>query len=231
MNIGAANIKEINMQNFKSIWKTLVDEKRIAVQDMLAYSILRAMIAKSESKKEIAKYFVAKSFPKKKNDIQYHAALKAHRLVKTNLRWKKTVLGVPIEEIFSSEEEFYLFKDILDTLTFDFDRVYTYVFVRQDLSPEYQLVQAAHATMVLGQMMPSHYNSKETYFTVIGVPNEWELKQVKEILNKNEFPFEEFIEPDIGNEITAVATHPIHWMKRRPLKDYQLLTFNQEYLK
>lgn len=214
------------MKDFTSIWKQLASTKTVTAKDMFAYSILRAMAAKSESKREVAKYFVAKSFLKKKNQTRYEAAETAHRLVKADLRWNQTILGEPIEKFFSSEEELDMFKDILETFTFDFDRVYTYVFVRQDLSPEYQLVQAAHATMVLGQKMPSHYNPKETYFTVIGVPNEWELKEVKRILNENGFPFEEFIEPDIGDEITAVATHPIHWLKRKPLKSYKLLTFS-----
>ena len=214
------------MKDFTSIWKQLASTKTVTAKDMFAYSILRAMAAKSESKREVAKSFVAKSFRKKKTQTRYEAAENAHRVVKDELRWIQKILGAPIEEIFSSEEEHEMFKDILETFTFDFDRVYTYVFVRQDLSPEYQLVQAAHATMVLGQKMPSNFDARKTYFTVIGVPNEWELKEVKRILNENGFPFEEFIEPDIGNEITAVATHPIHWLKRKQLKNYSLLTFS-----
>lgn len=214
------------MKDFKSIWKQLASTKSVQAKDMFAYSILRAMAAKSESKKEIAKYFVARAFQKKKNSTIWAAALSAHSQLKGDLRWNGRILGVPVEEIFSSEEELLMFKGILETFTFDFDRVYTYVFVRQDLSPEYQLVQAAHATMVLGQRMPSEFNPKETYFTVIGVADKSELKAVQRVLDDNGFKYEDFVEPDIGNEVTAVATHPVHWLSRRPLKNYKLLTFS-----
>lgn len=214
------------MKNFVQIWKQKASAKDIQPKDIVAYSILRAMAAKSENKKEIAKYFVAKAFLKKRSESKYTAAMKAQIALQREIRWQNSILDVPIEDIFSSEEEFILFKDILDTMTFDFDRVYTYVFVRQDLAPEYQLVQAAHATMVLGRLMPKEFNPRETYFTVIGVADLKELGNVRKVLWDNNFKFEDFVEPDIGHQITAIATHPIHWMKRRPLKDYKLLTFS-----
>lgn len=214
------------MKNFIKIWKQLASSKKIRSRDMFAYAILKAMSSKSDNKHDLAKYFAAKSFLKKKNQLDYFAAKCARDYVKNDLRWKETILNVPVEEIFSSDEEYQLFKDILDTFKFDFDRVYSYIFVRQDLSPEYQLVQAAHVAMVVGQKMSKSFDSNNTYFTVIGVSDKAEINTVKNVLNENSFTFEEFIEPDIGYEVTAIGTHPIHWMKRKPLKNYKLLTFS-----
>lgn len=219
------------MKNFKAIWKTLVDAKQIRVQDTIAYAILRAMASKSDNKREIARYFVAKSFTKRlKGGMGYNpyqAAITAHFKVLAELKWGKKILQTEDVFIFDSDEEMETFKELLESLKpFDFDRVYTYVFVRQDLTPEYQLVQAAHATMVLGKNLAEHHNPNETYFTVIGVENLKALNEVKKHVNDSGFEFEEFIEPDIGHEATAIAVHPIHWMARRPLKNYQLLTFS-----
>ncbi len=216
------------MKNFKAIWKTLAKEKQIRVQDTVAYAILRAMASKSENKREIARYFVAKSFTRNnKLENPYQSAITAHFKVLADLKWNDKILQTDAKNIFESDEELELFKELIESLKpFDFDRVYTYVFVRQDLTPEYQLVQAAHATMVLGKNLAEHHNPNETYFTVIGVENLRALEDVMDHVDSHGFEYEKFIEPDIGHEATAIAVHPIHWMARRPLKDYNLLTFS-----
>lgn len=102
---------------------------------------------------------------------------------------------------------------------------YVYVFVRQDLSNEQQLVQAAHATLVLGNKLKRDVN--ELYFTVIGIPQLIDFRKVMNDLNTHGTQYETFYEPDQGNTLTAIATHPISKDQRGILKDYKLLKFNR----
>lgn len=99
---------------------------------------------------------------------------------------------------------------------------YCYVFVRQDLSKEQQLVQAAHATLVLGNKL-KRSDVNELYFTVIGVPQLIDFVKVTKDLNAHGTKYESFYEPDQGNTLTAIATHPIPKDQRGKLKDYKLL--------
>lgn len=217
------------MKNIKEIWKKKAQNKDITSGDVISYCALRALLAKSNDKKEIARHFASKAFsPCKRGNDPYGGTRNALYLEKRKITWNKTVLGLPINEIFDSEEEFKAFEEILESLwPCDFNRHYTYVFVRQDLSPEYQLVQAAHATMVLGNKLYDLYDPREIYFAVIGVENLKALNMTMIELNANNFMYEKFVEPDIGNQVTAVATYPIFWKDREPLRKYNSLKFSQ----
>ncbi len=119
-------------------------------------------------------------------------------------------------------------------------RKYAYFFTRQDISPEQQIVQTAHAALKLGvnsQRQPDfdidggyipHFaneniNADETYFTVVGVRNEEALKACIEILERFGFKYEAFIEPDMDNQITSVAVYPIAENMKGPLAAFNLL--------
>lgn len=101
---------------------------------------------------------------------------------------------------------------------------YIYIFVRQDLSREQQLVQASHATLVLGNKLKRD-DVSELYFTVIGIPQLIDFKNVIKSLNAHGTKYETFYEPDQGNTLTAIATHPIPKDQRGKLKDFKLLRF------
>lgn len=117
---------------------------------------------------------------------------------------------------------------------------YAYFFTRQDISPEQQIVQTAHAALKLGvnsQRQPDldidggyiphqvneQVNPDETYFTVVGVRNEDALKACIEILERFGFNYEAFIEPDMDNQITSVAVYPIPENMKGPLQAFNLL--------
>lgn len=86
---------------------------------------------------------------------------------------------------------------------------YCYIFVRQDLSTEQQIVQAAHAASVMS-CTPSlrEIDFSKTNFIVIGVRNQDALWAVESILDKFEIKYDLFYEPDI-DEDTAIATYPL----------------------
>ncbi len=102
---------------------------------------------------------------------------------------------------------------------------YVYIFVRQDMSKEQQLVQSAHATLVLGHKLKNRKDVSELYYAVIGVANLLELAQGMKHLQKRNHEFVTFYEPDQGNTLTAIATYPIKDEDRGDLRKYPKLKF------
>ena len=103
---------------------------------------------------------------------------------------------------------------------------YVYFFTRQDIFKEYQLVQTAHVAMKLGFNLNEQENPDNTYFTCIGVRNMDALYAVEKILQKFNFKYETFVEPDLnGGELTSIAVHPIDEDKRDILLAFNLLKF------
>ena len=103
---------------------------------------------------------------------------------------------------------------------------YAYFFVRQDIRPEYQLVQTAHVAMKLGFNLNEQEDPDNTYFTCVGVRNLDALFAVEKILAEFEFKYEFFCEPDLnGGELTALAVYPVDEDKRDVLLAFNLLKF------
>lgn len=120
---------------------------------------------------------------------------------------------------------------------------YAYFFTRQDMSPEQQIVQTAHAAFQLGVhsqratekemtesdgYVPAQFNDKvvpeETYFTVIGVRDQGALFAVESILKKFGYRYEKFFEPDLKDgEFTSIGVYPISEFHRDVLMAFNLL--------
>lgn len=119
---------------------------------------------------------------------------------------------------------------------------YSYIFVRQDLSIEQQMIQAAHATMQIGYEIATSkpfdrmnhpsgtvaYDKgfgppKDVHFVLIGVRNIGGLNAVAKILDKFGYLHKTFIEPDIGNQPTAICTMPIDEYSRDVLMAFNTL--------
>lgn len=121
---------------------------------------------------------------------------------------------------------------------------YTYFFTRQDIFPEYQLVQTAHVALKMGynaakewdsgmeETLHPHqikeFNPDNTYFTCVGVRNVDALNAVADILDKFGFKYEVFVEPDIGNEMTSIAVYPVHEDHKGVLQAFNLLRFGSK---
>lgn len=119
-------------------------------------------------------------------------------------------------------------------------KAYSYIFVRQDLTIEQQMVQAAHATMVIGHRMSKEkpfdrmnhnvgtipfmleQGPKNTHFVLVGVRSLGALNAVGEILTKFGYLHEKFHEPDIGQD-TAICTLPIGEYHRGVLQAFNTL--------
>ena len=79
-----------------------------------------------------------------------------------------------------------------------------YCLVRKDLKPKYQAVQAGHAVaeLILRGDTDGWDNG---YLIYLGVENELSLKKWATRLDAKGIGYTQFNEPDIGNEITALA--------------------------
>ena len=96
------------------------------------------------------------------------------------------------------------------------------MFVRRDLSPAQQAVQAAHACIEASR----HYLTLEDehpHLVMLTVANEERLHRAVARLQANSIKFQTFIEPDIGHQLTALATAPIRGEARKIFKKFALL--------
>ena len=80
-----------------------------------------------------------------------------------------------------------------------------FVIVRKDLSTSQQAVQAGHAlaSYLLHGPFSRWQNGTLIYLGVKGLV---QLENIKHKFEKEGIRYKEFKEPDIGNEITAIAT-------------------------
>lgn len=80
-----------------------------------------------------------------------------------------------------------------------------FVIVRKDLSTSQQAVQAGHALaeyLLHGQF--SRWNNRTLIY--LGVKGLTQLENLKRKFEAEDIPYIEFREPDLKNEITAIAT-------------------------
>ena len=96
---------------------------------------------------------------------------------------------------------------------------YVYLFVRQDLPIEHQIIQTNHATYQLAV----NYKPPETVpnIVLIGVPDKKGLERVLEKLRTYSIPHAKFVEPDYDFGLTAVCTAPLVGAERIPLENYR----------
>ena len=86
-----------------------------------------------------------------------------------------------------------------------------YVVTRRDLSPGYQAVQSVHAMNTF-----SHEHSKvetawfnqSSFLALLTVADECELKSLMNLASEKKIIFSKYTEPDLNNEVTAVAFSP-----------------------
>lgn len=99
------------------------------------------------------------------------------------------------------------------------DPQYVYVFVRQDIPIEHQIVQSNHASM----MMSSRYGFEGTpNLVLIGVSNAAALREACALLTENQIAHWSWHEPDFDFGFTSICTAPIIGAERRCIAHYKL---------
>ena len=91
------------------------------------------------------------------------------------------------------------------------------VITRRDLDPGYQAVQAAHAAIEFQHEhsnIAKEWNKNSKYLVFLSVPTEQSLLDLLEKIKKERLKFSLFKEPDIGNQVTAIAVQPSEKTKK-----------------
>ncbi len=84
-----------------------------------------------------------------------------------------------------------------------------YVIVRKDLSVSQRAVQAGHVVASFCLYCPfSRWNNGTLIY--LGIKNLRQLEKLMNQLSYNNNKYIEFREPDIGNQVTAIATDQHH---------------------
>jgi peptidyl-tRNA hydrolase len=86
-----------------------------------------------------------------------------------------------------------------------------YIAVRADLTPGLQLAQAVHAMAQFAHDHPNEFTPWQTrsnYLVVVAVDNEDELLELIVTISRKGLQRSAVREPDIGNQVTAVAIEP-----------------------
>lgn len=236
---------------YKELWRNLAQHKINSASDHVIYALIKAILSKSEylgDKIKVADFILRSSFAPVTNVTKLsNGRTSFDSLSRALVKVKTTVDSLQLRRSHTGFDR-SLHSEMLDTLTdAQLNQVqlaimsvetqlspseasttvfkspgYVYIIVRQDLSLEQQLVQAAHATMELGAWMGIDKTIEDPHFVVIGAADLDALGNFAEILARAGHDFVAFREPDIG-ESTAIATWPLYGKYRRIFKDHRPL--------
>jgi hypothetical protein len=215
----------LNMnKDYKTYWKEFSNEKKATALHHFQYCVLKAFFSKAEDKKTLAQILIKRAFTPS-GTIGWQTVNQVAQSAVWAV-WTNKVLREDKSVFFKDEAQYQQYKQLCGELSGEdiakVERDYTFIFVRQDISPEQQAVQAAHATYVAGAKFKPE-NAEEVHFVLIGVPNLQELTQVRFKLKKYGVEDVIFREPDLENQATAVATQVMKETQKRFLKKYKKL--------
>lgn len=100
------------------------------------------------------------------------------------------------------------------------DKPYIYIFVRTDLTPSQQIVQASHAALEMGNAIKNGIIG--IHMVLIDAGTQDKLKEISSFLHKKLIHHTIFWEPDFDTGYTAIATEPLFGDQRIPMKRYKL---------
>jgi hypothetical protein len=212
-------------KNWKSYWKLVANNKENTAVHHAQYCLMKAFGAKANNKIEIAHALLRKAFTPPTNTTDNWAHVRS--ILRTNI-WIRTIFGLDASLFFDEKEakEFDEFRKLVAGVDIK-EPDYLFIFVRQDISREQQAVQAAHATFKAGCIAgkTGEADPNTTNFVLIGVEDEAALVEAREKLYDRGISYAEFVEPDLDNSLTAIASQPLKEHRKRFLKRYKLLSF------
>lgn len=95
-----------------------------------------------------------------------------------------------------------------------------YIFIREDLTHEQQIVQASHAALEAGFRFDAP--TETTHIVLIGAKDEMKLREIQLHLEDTRIEHEIFYEPDYDTGFTAIATRPLFGDERKHLRKFKL---------
>ena len=97
------------------------------------------------------------------------------------------------------------------------------MFVRIDLTPSQQAVQACHAAIEAARSSLFPPGDEHPHLVLCGIGSEIELLNVLARLARLDIAFRPFCEPDLGGELTSLCTRPLRGDERLPLRHFRCL--------
>lgn len=102
------------------------------------------------------------------------------------------------------------------------DKKYIYVFVRKDLSAAQICVQSSHACIEASRAFLAGADEHPSVI-IFGIKSEPKLKDIAARLQEAGVRHRVFVEPDIGDQWTAIACEPVAGERRSIFSKYTLL--------
>ena len=101
------------------------------------------------------------------------------------------------------------------------DHFYVYILVRQDLSIAQQAVQSVHAAIEATKAFKQ--TPRHPSVIICSVEDEKALQKAIFKVEQSGIRYKAFLEPDIGNQMTAIATEPVCGKQRKVFKKFKLM--------
>ena len=95
--------------------------------------------------------------------------------------------------------------------------------MREDLEGTQKIVQSCHAVIEATKAFDIERLSDHPSVIILSAKNENRLHRVRKYLIEQNIQHVHFYEPDLDDELTALATEPIFGNRREALRKYQLL--------
>ena len=198
------------------LWKKLANEKKIKYYDVAAYALIKAIYSKSNEKLDVARAMLLKAFTPITNTNKLDNGAQPFQ----GLAWSLDYANYSdlVKELDESGKA--LFESLWKALRKEdwVDTTYAYILVRTDIPLVHQLVQAAHATMLMGQQVPAwKHDARRQHFCVLDGGDESELREFGAKIQRLGIKAAYFWEPDAQKlwnglprkEVTAIALHPL----------------------
>lgn len=201
-------------QDYLKTFKEKARSKKLTAADMAELAIHKAIKAKNNDKVSVALNQLYGSFTAITNKNRLANGCTPYDTLKNalqQLNGRSAFSDVYKEQL--GEDYLKVFRDLLNQIRqvhFE-DTTYAYIFVKQDMSREQQMVQCGHVAMVLGQYVSKDkYDAKQLHFVVFGVADEKALiaKAIK-LTTEHSIKYVTFVEPDQDDQLTAIACLPM----------------------
>lgn len=228
------------MKDPTPVWKDLAHRKQFDRRDVVQYCILRALRAKNPDKLAVAVGFLQTAFSPVTNPRRLENGAQPYGMVYTPVyNGRGHILTNCLETDEERKQYTELYNQALEELGRQYGEHHAFFIVRQDIIPEQQLVQVGHAALKLGFSLGFQaayhrfsddseeplVDPNELNFVVCGVKSKEEVEGAANYIYSCGHSIHKFYEPDIGDEVTAVASGPVKSHKRSFMKRYKRLRF------
>ena len=224
------------MKNFKEHFRQLARQNLTTITDVIVLAAYKALNAKSNTDKlDIFISILGQSFTPVTNPIKLANGQTPHQKLKIQLAggriWfsdgssTNTLKQIVEKEVSENAEEILmflqLFANALDRISDIRETQYSYVFVNPGLSASQRIVQTNHAAIELGhELNRQNISIKDLHLVLCPLTD---ANAISNLLSENNIANVKFQEPDLHNQVTAIATWPVARSRRSVLRKFPLL--------